>query len=219
MDGQAILKMYERTRKMQGRGIKTFADAILYADKAGRKIAGFLDLDFSGASEEDIEAALMPVMRKAYGDAARTAMKLQADKLMELGIGIRSLDTEFDAGALAEISADLVGREVTAEYLGNLIAKHVVKGVDDVIQKNAEANDSMGLTVHIVRTYSGRGLMQDTKYAKDCEWCLSRCGEWTDYKTAKADGCFERHPGCLCKIDYQVGKIHTRSSGSGWQQG
>ena len=77
---------------------------------------------------------------------------------------------------------------------------------------NAEAAANMGLETHIVRTYDGVGLHN----GKDpCKWCMDRAGDWTDYQSAYDAGCFERHPGCGCRIDYHVGKTRTWSNRAG----
>ena len=110
----------------------------------------------------------------------------------------------------------LAGKIAAPGLVKNLIKQSTIGAVDETIRRNAEAREEMGLDVSIVRTYSDVGLRAGTKYSEDCEWCLERCGEWDNYKDAKDAGCFERHPGCLCMIDYHVGKTHSVSSGGGW---
>lgn len=220
IDGNMLLTEYGRGRKIRARGIDTFDDLVEFADGIGRKIARMLNVeDFAGAAPAEIEAALLPVMRKAYGDVSGVALGIQTANLRKLGLGLSAVGPEFNADAIRELAEELAGREFTAEFLENLIAKQIIKGVDDTVRANAEANAEMGLKTHIIRTYSDVGLMQGTKYAQDCEWCLSRCGEWDDVREAISAGAFERHPGCLCRIEYMVGRTHTVSTNrSNWRR-
>lgn len=209
-----MLTAYSRGQKM--RRVHSFADAEDLADALGRTIGKMLDkTDYMDVTAAEIEATLLPVMKRAFGDASRATAAVQQAQLKALGLGVNALQADFDATALQQISEALVGRTVEQSYIENLLARRILQAVDDTIRKNAEANDEMGLKVHIKRTYSNWGLKHGTKYAEDCEWCKSRCGEWTDVRQAIADGCFERHDGCLCIIDYDVERTHTWSASKG----
>ena len=122
------------------------------------------------------------------------------------------LEPEFNARRrTANLVSDIIEAPLTAP---KLVEKELVGLVDDTVRINAEAREELGLTTHITRTYSDVGLRSGTKYSEDCEWCKSRCGSWDNYRDAYEAGAFERHPGCLCEIDYHVKNTHTRSRGS-----
>lgn len=222
MDATQALNEYRKARPKLS-GIETFEAAQLYAEDAGAavaKIFATMDLEeLAAMSTDDLAALLRPALRAAYGDSVNAAAMAQRIQNAQAQLGLGVLEADFDAATVRAIAEQLVGKEFSVEFLENLIKQETLKGFDETVRKNAEARDNMGLKVHIVRTYSDVGLRSGTKYAEPCEWCLSRCGEWDNYKEAYAAGCFERHPGCGCIIEYEVGKTHTIQRAPGnWQQ-
>lgn len=214
-DGKIILRNYLRGKKIE-RGVETFMDAQAQAEKLGKLLADVIGSDFEDVAEEDLAAALRIVLKRAYDDSAAVAATVQRQMNRKLMLDIGVLRGEFDPAVADAVAEELAGKIVTAEFVTNLIQKNAIAAIDETIRKNAEAQENMGLSVHIVRDYSDVGLRAGTPYAEPCEWCMERCGEWDNYQDAYSAGCFERHPGCLCTIDYQVGRTHTRSEGSGW---
>lgn len=214
-DAKVILRNYLRNKKMM-RDIAGFEDAQKYAESLGKALADALGNDFTEVDEADLAMLLQPLLRRAYDDSATGAMMAQrsANKKAKLSIG--TLRPEFDPDYADKMAEELAGKLVDIRFVQNLIDQRTLGAVDETVRKNAEAHEEMGLDVHIVRTYSDVGLRAGTKYSEDCQWCLSRCGDWDNYREAYDAGCFERHPGCLCVIEYQVGKTHTVSKGSGW---
>lgn len=88
----------------------------------------------------------------------------------------------------------------------NEIAKQVIiqmtlQMVDRMMSANAEAANNAGLETRVSRTYDGVGLSG----GRVCEWCLARECDELPYEEAKAQGAFERHPGCGCVITYDHG--------------
>lgn len=214
-DGKVMLRKYMRGKKI-GKEIATFADAQKQAEQLGQLLADTLGSDFSDVSEVELAAALKLVLRHAYDDSTSVAAMAQRAQNGKLKANIGALRGEFDPAEADKIAEELAGKLVTAEYVTGIIQKATVGAVDETVRKNAEARENMGFEVHISRTYSDVGLRNGTKYSEDCQWCLERCGDWDNYQDAYNAGCFERHPGCLCIIDYQVGKTHTMSSGDEW---
>lgn len=203
-----VLRQYLRGRKISS-GIKTFGDAQKYAEGLAGTLAKVLGSDFSEVTEDELADVLRTVLRRAYDDAASMAMTAQYAQNAKLRLQLGALRAEFDAAEVESLAQELAGKAVTGEFVEHLLQKDLIGAIDETIRRNAEARQDMGLEVHIVRTYSDVGLRSGTKYAEDCEWCISRCGEWDNYREAYDAGCFERHPGCLCTIDYTVGTTHS----------
>lgn len=214
-DVKTILRNYARGKKAV-RGIDTFGDAQNYAEKLGKALADALGNDFDGIAEEELSGVLRTVLKRAYDDSAVGAASAQFRQNQKAKFGIGTLRAEFDPADADRAAEELAGKIVEPGFVQNLIRQKTIGAVDETIRRNAEAREEMGLEVSIVRKYSDVGLRAGTKYSEDCEWCLERCGEWDNYKDAKDAGCFERHPGCLCEIDYHVGRTHSVSSGGGW---
>lgn len=209
------MRDYQRSKKVV-RGLHTYGDAQKYAEGLGQLLADALGADFDGVDEAELASVLRVVMKKAYGDATTAAANVQQQMTRKQGLRIGTLVPEFEPERADKVAEALAGKIVDQGLVDNLMKQHTLGGVDDTIRKNAEANSEMGLETHIVREYSDVGLRAGTKYSEDCQWCLERCGEWDNVADAQAAGAFERHPGCLCVIDYQVGRTHTTSSGGGW---
>lgn len=216
-NAKVILRNYMRSKKAV-RDIGTFGEAQNYAEKLGKALADVLGNDFEGVAEEDLASVLRVVLKKVYDDSAVAAASAQYRQNQKAKLGIGILRAEFDPADADRIAEELAGKIAAPGLVENLIKQNSIGAVDETIRRNVEAREEMGLEVHIVRTYSDVGLRAGTKYSEDCEWCLSRCGDWDNYREAYDAGCFERHPGCLCEIDYHVNKTHTVSSGygSGW---
>lgn len=217
MDAEKIVRAYMKAHKSL-KGIKSYTDAQLYAENAGKNAAEALgEYDYTDVEQSELSMVLRILLRQTHHDASSAARIAQRLVNEQAGIGVGVLTATFDPTEADKIAEELVGRAVTKEFVQTILQQKAVGAVDETIRKNSEAQDNMGLKVHIVRKYSDVGLRDGTPYAEPCQWCLSRCGEWSSYSDAYQAGCFERHPGCLCEIDYEVGKTHTRTRGwSGW---
>lgn len=210
-EANRILRIYSKTRKVSGK-MRAMSNAQDYALSLGDAVAKALNgIDFSALSEEEAAALLNPVMKRAYSDAVRAGASAVNAKIQSAKLGLNALTSQYNAQIAGELAKDFSARELSLEYIRNAIARRLLEGTDDTIRRNAQAHYDMGLTVHIVRKYSDLGLRHGTQYAEPCQWCLSRCGEWTSYSAAYDAGCFERHDGCCCQIDYDVGGTHTTS--------
>lgn len=189
--------------------IKTFLDAQMYAEQLGEDIMETITEEMT---EDELIAALFPALKVAGKRVIDAAAIVQRLIDAAAGVGLAPLEPEFNARRrTANLVSDIIEAPLTAP---KLVEKELVGLVDDTVRINAEAREELGLTTHITRTYSGVGLRSGTKYSEDCEWCKSRCGSWDNYRDAYEAGAFERHPGCLCEIDYHVENTHARSRGS-----
>ena len=185
--------------------IKSYIDAQKYAEQIGSEIAKALGEEIA---EEELAEALVPLLtnaRKEVVNAATIAQRL-IDRRMALGLS--PLTSDYNPVASAREIAENAAQQGS---ITGLIEKNLVKIVDDTQHKNAAAREDIGLKTHVIRKYSDVGLRNGTKYSEPCEWCLSRCGEWDSVKEAADAGCFERHPGCLCEIDYYYEKTGTHN--------
>lgn len=216
---EIILREYLRSRPRADNGIKSFKDAQLYAEEIGDIMAGAIadNCNFEMCDEAAAVEILEPLLRQAYKDAARAGSIAQQTQNRRAQLGLGTLEAEFDASVVPKIAEKVAYRPVLREDLSNLLTQRTLGAVDETIRVNVRAREEMGLKVHIVRRYDNVGLRSGTKHAEDCQWCLERCGEWDDYQEAYDAGCFERHPGCGCMIEYHVGKTHTwQNSAGGW---
>ena len=170
----------------------------------------------SGTAPEDLEAALIALLRQSHADVSKLCRRVQRLTNDKAGLGIGVIAPELDRGAASKIVSALTGVEDTnMDNLKNMVIKEAMKVVDDSIKQNFEAADTMGLDCKIVRRYDDVGLHDGTKWAKPCQWCLDREGTWNSYQEAYDAGAFERHPGCQCVITYEVGKTRTWSNYAG----
>ena len=212
VDAEKVTKEYSRLHKPP-RDIKTFAEAQEYSGKAGKALAKALGNTFDDMDEDEIAELLKAVLKRPFRDSAAATALAQKAQLEVAGLGINALRADYDESKAVALAQELFGKEVSMELVENLLSRETLRAYDETIRKNVEANNNMGLRTHITRTYGDVGLHAGTPYAEDCQWCLSRCGEWFDYSEAYNSGAFERHPGCTCEIEYKVGKTHTRSTG------
>jgi len=195
----------------------TYADAQAFAKAAGEELFATLNRmgDLSQVPQDELSEILTAMLRETHLEVSRVCRRVQANINEIAGLdGLGVLEPEFNqerAGSIATAVTDSA-QDVAPEYIRNLIVNNTVSNVDESIRRNSSAHESMGLKVHIVRKYDHVGL-HDGK--EDCQWCLDREGEWTDYAEALADGAFERHPGCGCLITYEVGKTRTWANRAG----
>ena len=220
MDAAQIIRMYDkRVKDLPIRVIENYVDAQKYARKAGGMVADLLSnpnfVDLESMTEDEAVALFASVLRHNYDNVVKACRAAQGGVNRRARVGLGVLDADFDAEGVREIVSTILDtQEYTPDFVKNLIVNQSNKIVDRTIRTNAEAQSSTGLTVHIVRRYDDVGLHG----GKDpCQWCLKRAGDWDDYSEAYAAGCFERHPGCGCVIEYNVGRTHTWSNSMyGW---
>ena len=220
MDAAQIIRMYDkRVKDLPIRVIENYVDAQKYARKAGGMVADLLSnpnfVDLESMTEDEAVALFASVLRHNYDNVVKACRAAQGGVKRRARVALGVLDADFDAEGVREIVSTILDtQEYTPDFVKNLIVNQSNKIVDRTIRTNAEAQSSTGLAVHIVRRYDDVGLHG----GKDpCQWCLKRAGDWDDYSEAYAAGCFERHPGCGCVIEYNVGRTHTWSNSMyGW---
>ena len=223
-DVDKILRVYGKQLRNNVR-LKTLAeraysykDAQEYATKAAEVLCDVLKLymDPSTVSYEEALQIFTSTMQKNHSAVASICARAQNKIYSEAGVGLKALVPEYNVEMVRGIAAAITdAEEASDDYVRNLVVNNSRKIVDEAIRENAEAGERIGLIVHITRKYDDVGLHN----GKDvCQWCMDREGDWTDYQEAYSAGCFERHPGCGCVIDYHVGKTHTWSnSKGGWR--
>lgn len=223
-DVDKILRVYGKQLRKNVRlkalaeRVYSYNDAQEYATKAAQVLCDVLKMymDPSTVTYDEALQIFTSTMQKNYSAVSSICARAQNKIYQESGVGLQALVPEYNAEMARGLAVAITdAEEVTDDYVRNLVVNNSRKIVDEAIRENAEAGEHMGLVVHITRRYDDVGLHN----GKDvCEWCKEREGEWDDYQEAYNAGCFERHPGCGCVIDYHVGKTHTWSnSNGGWR--
>lgn len=219
MDIKQIIRIYEnRIGSIKTKGISDFASLQKYARRTGKTLADIIAeyVDIPELTEEDATQLFMMTLKANHDEVVRVFRQVQRSTNREAGVNLGILDADFNSELARDIARTIVdSQQFTREYVENLVVNHSNKVVDESMRLNAEAQSNVGLNVHISRKYDDVGLHggKDT-----CQWCMDRQGEWDNYQGALAAGAFERHPGCGCVIEYEVGKTHTWSNSlRGWK--
>lgn len=194
----------------------TYEDVQQYAYRIGQLMSDSL-VKVDNMSADDIETLttkLSIIMKNYINGAAEYAQKhlnesgginlaTKTDVYVEdlVTQTIKTFNPEMD-------EATIKSRIETASTTQNL------KQVDSIQSKNAKFINSNGYKVTVTRVYDNIGVhnREDT-----CEWCKERCGRDVPYDEAKANGMFQRHPGCGCTITYKSARgTYTQGKGE-WQ--
>lgn len=216
MDITQILRVYDK--RISGLSVANIADYVAaqkYAQKTGKALADVICqfVDVSTLTEADAVPLFTTALKYNHGKVKKACRRAQRAINNKARITLGLLDAEFDAEAARTVAHNVIdASEVTPALVRNLVVNNSNHTVDESIRINTEAQSGVGLAVHITRTYDDVGLHGGKD---DCQWCLDREGDWTDYQEAYNAGAFERHPGCGCVITYEVGKTRTWS-GAGW---
>lgn len=194
-----------------------YKDAQEFATKTADVLCNVLKLymDPATVSPEDAMQIFTAVTRRNYTVVADICEQVQRKIYTDAGVGLNALAPEFNTTRARKLASAITDAEqVTDDFVRNMVVNSARSVVDDAIRINSEASENVGLTVHIKRRYDDVGLHN----GKDvCQWCLDREGEWDNYEDAYNAGAFERHPGCGCTIEYEVGRTHTWSNSMyGW---
>jgi hypothetical protein len=193
----------------------SYKDAQEFATKTADVLCDVLKMymDPATVTPEDAMQIFTAVVRRNYTEVAKICEQVQHKIYADAGVGLNAIAPEFNpekARGLATAITD--AEQVTDDFVRNMVVNSARSVVDEAIRINTEASENVGLTVHIKRRYDDIGLHN----GKDvCQWCLDREGEWDNYEDAYNAGVFERHPGCGCTIEYEVGKTHTWSNSAG----
>lgn len=213
MDVTQILRIYDK--RISGFSVSDIADyaaAQRYAQKTGNVLADVICqfTDFPSLTEADAVPLFTTTLKHNHDKVVKACRRAQRAINNKARVSLGLLDADFDPEGAREIAFTILdAKELTPDFVKNLVVNHSNHTVDETIRRNTEAQQGIGLEVHITRKYDDVGL-HDGKDA--CQWCLDREGDWDDYQEAYNAGCFERHPGCGCVIEYNVGKTHTWSN-------
>lgn len=165
------------------------------------------------------EKTIQPMLERAWtiiNDYAGMCQQF-ADHKSKLNIAIlRGQDPTERIKQVMNFAVNSITQPELDNALTDPAVSTVRKFYDDFIKTNCDLRNEMGFTEVIVREYDGVGL-HDGKTA--CQWCLDRAGTWS-YEDAKANGVFERHPGCGCTIAHFTERgmnLQTNWTSNEWQ--
>lgn len=196
----------------------SYQDAHDYAAEAAEVLCDVLErfIDVSNIQQDEAIQILTAVLRANHDDVASVCRKVQQGLNAKAKAGLGALVPDFNMEKARGLAIGITdAEEVTPDYFRRLVVNNSLSVVDETIRQNAEAQEAIGMYVHITRTYDDVGLHD----GKDvCQWCMDREGDWDNYQEAYQAGCFERHPGCGCIINYEVGKTRTTANSKyGWR--
>ena len=147
------------------------------------------------------EKTIKPMLESAYESINRYAaiQAKFADRKSRINIGIvRGQDPNERIRQVMEFAVDAISQTELDNALTDPVISANRKFYDDFQKANAEFRNEAGFREVVVREYDGVGLHGGKT---PCDWCIDRAGTW-DYSEAKANGVFERHPGCGCTITH-----------------
>lgn len=213
-------KMLARLYKKMAAGKATYLDADQYALEMARVLGATLQkhlgMDTISVAEyrEIISSVLPEGLYGIHESVATYAQTIQNGINRRTGLSIKAVKAQFEPSKATEI----VSKALTAktfpevESVVNVATMNFAQNVATKTMKdNAQLCEDLGYEVTVDRTYDDVGVHN----RKDvCEWCLAREGHWTNAE-AKANGVFERHPGCGCEIIYNTATGSQRQTN--WQ--
>lgn len=175
------------------------------ASKALKRSLKLVDMPNNTLYWNIAESTIQPLLVRVWENVNyyAAAQQLFADKRDGLAIRIvKGTDPEERARQVMNMAVN----SITQSELDNALTDPTItvarKFYDDFQQENARLRNDLGLETTVVRVYDDKGLHG----GKDpCEWCIAREGAYS-YEDAKANGVFERHPGCGCRIEYHTSK-------------
>ena len=185
-------------------GKATYKDASKLADASGKAMADVLIRnleDFGYLLEDDMLEIIPRALLTNHSYLSPCIENVQGQINKKVKVGLKPVVPEFNLDR-ADGLAKEVARWGTLEGFQDKFRQQVINNsvnvIDEAIQGNARQHDHAGLDVTVEREYDGVGLHggKDT-----CNWCLERAGSW-DYSDAVANGVFQRHPGCGCRLTY-----------------
>ena len=151
------------------------------------------------------ESTIQPLLVRAWENVNYYAMAQQEFADKKSGIAIR-IARGGDPTERARQVMNMAVNSITQGELDNALTDPAITAVrkfyDDFQRENARLRNELGLETTVVRVYDGKGLHGGKE---PCEWCISREGVYS-YEDARANGVFERHPGCGCTIEYHTSK-------------
>ena len=186
-------------------GKSNYKDAAKLADYSGKAMADIIikNLDDVGMmpTEAELIGLIPPALRTNYDYLVPCIENVQRQINEKAKVGLKPVIPAFNSDRAIGLAKEIASKDTVGEYqdlLRNQIINNSINVIDEAIEGNARQHDYAGLEVTVEREYDGVGLHD----GKDtCNWCLERAGNWS-YADAKANGVFQRHPGCGCQIIY-----------------
>lgn len=143
-----------------------------------------------------ISPVLTNVYEKVNGQSIIQMRRADVSRGLSLGIA-KGMEPESRIKQVLEFAVNCGTQEELDNALSDPVITVARKFQDDFLKVNAEIRTNMGFNPVVIRKYDGKGLHGGKT---PCTWCISREGTY-DYKTARSQGAFQRHPGCGCYIE------------------
>ena len=196
---KAIIKKIKAGKATQ-QDISRYADFVGEAGSQAMKEVLKLDaLPDQIMYREIAEQTITPTMQDMWGYVNTNASKqlLADDRVKGLRLNIR---TGFNPKKRINEVVNMLSGQTTQEAIDNALTDPVIatarKYYDDFLMENADMRETLGFHQQVIRQYDDKGLHNGKT---PCQWCLEREGTW-DMDEAHANGVFNRHPGCGCRI-------------------
>lgn len=180
----------------------SYRDAQVYAQDVGGMLAAVLREYLPEALTDGrlyraaAEILVEGPMKKASGDVAEVARKIQQSLNDNAGIGINAITPDVNQDQIDGIITGICNAESyagNAELFLDQVGNFLEGYVDDFVRKNAGFQSDSGLTIYVQRIAD----------AKCCTWCNSLAGtyEYDDVRD-KGNDVWRRHNNCHCQIIY-----------------
>lgn len=203
----------------------TYAEAERYSLKVGECLVRALDDNLSadvlpdGTMYYNIAAKILPPsLKNTESLISKFALKVQERINKDAGYSIlvkKAPRNVSRVNGLVEYASSAPYDEVK-DTLDESVINYAQSVVTDTMKANGQMQSQLGLNPIVTRIYDDIGLNNRTE---PCAWCLARQGTWT-YEDAIANGVFERHRGCRCKITYTIGnrsQVQTHWENNTWR--
>lgn len=189
-----------RSDKATQQDISKYADFVGQAGSQAMKQVLKLDaLPDQTMYREIAQQTITPTMNDMWGYVNTNASKqlLASDRASGLNLNIR---TGFKPTKRIDDVVNMLSGQTTQEAIDNALTDPVIstarKYYDDFLMENADLRESLGFRQQVIREYDDKGLHGGKT---PCLWCLEKEGTWS-MEEAHANGVFNRHPGCNCRI-------------------
>lgn len=183
-------------------GVKSYEEAYDYAIQVGEALSRSFGVNITpevlpdGMMHYNIaDKVVRPMLLEEHDLTSRAAVSAQRSVNKTAGIGIKPLETEFDAERAQGI-IDRVSSQPFEEIkwiLDEPVKTFSKNVVDHTLEKNVEFQGKSGLHPKIRRTAFG----------KTCPWCRALAGTYS-YPDVPKD-VYRRHSNCNCTVEYVDG--------------
>ena len=183
-------------------GVKSYEEAYGYAIRVGEALSRSFGVNITPEVLPDgmmyyniADKVVRPMLLEEHDLTSRAAASAQRSVNKTAGIGIKPLETEFDAERAQGI-IDRVSSQPFEEIkwiLDEPVKTFSKNVVDHTLEKNVEFQGKSGLHPKIRRTAFG----------KTCPWCRALAGTYS-YPDVPKD-VYRRHSNCNCTVEYVDG--------------